>query len=300
MLTGIHFLLTYTCSFECDHCFLYCGPNAAGTFTVAQINDVLKQSVKLRTVENIYFEGGEPFLFYPLLMKGMQLAHDYNFKIGIVTNCYWAIAEDDAVLWLEPMKKMNLTDFSVSDDAYHQDEDESKNTAKKARIAAERLGLPVGSICIEEPKIVYEDDGSNKGKPVVGGGALIKGRAVEKLIEGLPRRPFTEFTDCPHEELVKPGRVHADCYGNTHICQGISMGNIWKTPLSKLANEYKAENHPICGPLVKGGPVELAREYGVDHDEQYVDACHYCFTVRKALIDRFPEYLGPRLVYGLE
>ena len=28
MLTGIHFLLTYTSLFECDHCFLHCGPAA--------------------------------------------------------------------------------------------------------------------------------------------------------------------------------------------------------------------------------------------------------------------------------
>ena len=33
MLTGIHFLLTYSCTSECDHCFLYCSPNAKGTFT---------------------------------------------------------------------------------------------------------------------------------------------------------------------------------------------------------------------------------------------------------------------------
>lgn len=28
MLTGVHLLLTYTCNFACDHCFLYCGPEA--------------------------------------------------------------------------------------------------------------------------------------------------------------------------------------------------------------------------------------------------------------------------------
>ena len=30
MLTGIHFILTYTCNFECDHCFLYCSPKSKG------------------------------------------------------------------------------------------------------------------------------------------------------------------------------------------------------------------------------------------------------------------------------
>ena len=64
-LTGIHFLLSYRCTDECDHCFVWGSPAARGTFTLAQIRDVLRQGQKLGTVDMVYFEGGEPFLFYP-------------------------------------------------------------------------------------------------------------------------------------------------------------------------------------------------------------------------------------------
>jgi MoaA/NifB/PqqE/SkfB family radical SAM enzyme len=37
MLTALHVLLTYRCTMACEHCFLYCGPAARGTFTLAQI-----------------------------------------------------------------------------------------------------------------------------------------------------------------------------------------------------------------------------------------------------------------------
>jgi len=47
MLTGLHFLLTYTCNFECDHCFVYSRPGAKGTFTIAQIRDVYNTPQKL-------------------------------------------------------------------------------------------------------------------------------------------------------------------------------------------------------------------------------------------------------------
>lgn len=46
MLTGIHFLLTYTCLFECDHCFLFCGPHMKGTFTLEKIEKVLDEAEK--------------------------------------------------------------------------------------------------------------------------------------------------------------------------------------------------------------------------------------------------------------
>jgi len=78
------------------------------------------------------------------------------------------------------------------------------------------------------------------------------------------------------------------------------MGNMWHAPLSQIVKDYDADLHPICGPLVKGGPALLAREYDVKHEDEYVEACHLCYLVRRALLDRFPRYLAPRQVYGLE
>jgi hypothetical protein len=128
---------------------------------------------------------------------------------------------------------------------------------------------------------------------------MFRGRAAEKLTAGLPRQPCAELRTCPHEELDAPERLHVDWRGNVHICQGLSMGNMWQTPLSRLVREYRARRHPICGPLLAGGPAALAKEYGVQLPDDFVDACHYCYTVRKALVDRFPAWLAPRQVYGL-
>ncbi len=129
---------------------------------------------------------------------------------------------------------------------------------------------------------------------------MFRGRAVEKLTEGLPRRPAGELTTCPHEDLQNPSRVHVDCYGHVHLCQGLSMGNMWQRPLSKLVFEYEADSHPVCGPLAKGGPALLAKQYDADSEEEYVDECHFCYLTRRSLINRLPEYLAPRQVYGLE
>jgi hypothetical protein len=297
MLRGIHFLLTYACNFECDHCFLYCGPNAEGTFTLKQVKEVLDEAVKTRTIESVYFEGGEPFLFYPLMVEGIKIAHDMGFTTGIVTNTYWATSEEDAQLWLKPLVELELADLSVSDDAFHHGEKED-SPAKRALAAAKRLGMPADSICIEEPTVEMDKE-QERGAPVIGGGAMFRGRAVEKLVEGLPRRPWKKLTECPYEDLRDPGRVHLDAFGHVHLCQGLSMGSMWETPFSTLVQNYDSESHPICGPLLRGGPALLAREYDVEHEDEYVDECHFCYLLRLALIDRFPQYLAPRQVYGL-
>ena len=173
MLTGIHFLLTYTCNFECDHCFVYSSPKAKGTFTLNQIiKEALDELIKIETIEWVYFEGGEPFMFYLLILEGTKLAQNRGFKTGVVTNAYWATSEEDAELWLRPLCKLGISDLSISDDAFH-----------------------------------------------------------------------------------------IDLSGYVHLCQGLVMGNMLEIPLSKLVKNYDADSHPICGPLLKGGPALLAKKY---------------------------------------
>jgi hypothetical protein len=298
MLTGVHFLLTYTCNLKCDSCFLYCGPEAEGTFTIGALRKVFDEIARIGTVEWVYFEGGEPFLFYPLLAEALRISHDMGLKSGIVTNSYWATSEEDAGLWLKPLCDLKVADLSVSDDLFHHGE-EKANPAKTAFVAAKKLGLPVNAICIEEPA-VSKDEERDKGAPVIGGNVKFRGRAVEKLTSGLPERPWRELNKCPYEELEAPKRVHVDPCGNVHVCQGLSMGNMWETPLSALIENYDAGSHPVCGPLARGGPALLSEEYNVGREDGYVDECHFCYLVRMALIDRFPQYLAPRQVYGLE
>ena len=122
---------------------------------------------------------------------------------------------------------------------------------------------------------------------------------MEKLIQGLPQKDWQCFSACNREELVNPGRVHIDPFGNVHICQGLIIGNVYKSPLSQIMKTFEPTKHPIIGPLLDGGPAELARKYDVPHQEQFVDECHFCFLLRKTLIEKFPQHLAPNQVYGL-
>jgi len=264
--------------------------------TLPQIRRVLDDAQKIGSVEWIYFEGGEPFLFYPSLLESVRLSRDMGFKVGIVTNAYGAISEEDAEVWLRPLADLGVAYLSISDDSFHYEDGESP--AKRALAAARKLGIPTAPIRIQKPFVeAMPGQDQDKGAPVIGGGAMFKGRAVEKLTAGLPRRPWQELNKCPHEDLQTPSRVHVDHYGHVHLCQGISMGNMWQQSLSVLAKEYDADAHPICGPLIKGGPALLAEQYDVTPEAEYVDECHFCYLVRRALVDRFPELLAPRQLY---
>lgn len=293
MLTSVHFLLTYACNFSCDHCFLYSGPQATGTFTVALLKQMLDQVRQVPGIDAVCFEGGEPFLYYPVLVEGIRYARELGLATGVVSNAYWATSPEDAGLWLRALADLGVGSISVSDDSLHFGE-ERETPARHALAAGSAMNLSMGTLRTEKPFVKMVD-----GRRTVAGSTLFKGRAVEKLVEGLPRRQWQELVTCPHEKLDDPSRVHLDAYGFVHLCQGLCMGNARTTPLPELLRTYRAADHPIVRPLVNGGPAALARELELPHEDAYVDECHFCYLLRRGLIDRFPELLAPRQVYGL-
>jgi MoaA/NifB/PqqE/SkfB family radical SAM enzyme len=296
-LSGLHLLLTYKCNFECDHCFVWGSPWQTGTMTLDRIDHILEQARDVDTMEWIYFEGGEPFLYYPVLVGGVRRAAESGFRVGLVTNGYWATAQEDALEWLRPFAGL-IEDLSLSSDGYHGADDAESYTAN-ARTAAQRLEIPTGTIGIAEPEA--SNAASAKGQIPEGEFAVrFRGRATEKLIGRADLHPSARFTDCPFENLREPGRVHVDPLGNLHVCQGISIGNLFRTPLRRICEEYDPDSHPIVGPLLRGGPIELARCHDVSCAERYADACHLCYETRRALRSLFSDHLTPDQMYGVE
>ena len=246
--------------------------------TDEMLEHILEQAEKFGTIEWIYFEGGEPSLNYKQLCSGVQMARERGFRTGIVSNACWATTDAEALEWLQPFAGV-VEDLSVSDDAYHGSREGPQNTLI-ARRAAEQLGIPVDFISVGESSVLY------------------RGRAAEKLAPHVQQKPWSQFTKCPWEDLQYPGRVHVDAFGNLHICQGISIGNLLERPLTEIMHDYDPDTHPVTGPLLAGGPAELLMRYDLQHDEAYADACHLCYLSRCKLRDRFPELLTPGQMYG--
>jgi hypothetical protein len=296
-LTGIHFLLTYQCIYECDHCFVWSSPRAVGTMTLSQVLNVLEQAKQLGTVKSIYMEGGEPFLFYPITVDALRKADALGFRTGIVTNAYWATSVEDAVRWLHPLAQVGIADLSLSSDLYHGSSAMTE-TVLNAIEAADQLGIPTGVISIKVPEVCTAYAQMTDDDPDAGGPVRFRGRAAFQLTEGVARQPWTEFTSCPDEDLKEPGRVHVDAYGLVHVCQGLTIGDLGQRSLEEIVVEYDPLSHPVIGSLAQGGPVALVERYGLPHEEAYADACHLCYQARSALRNDFPECLGPDQVYG--
>lgn len=292
-LSGLHLLLTYQCTYECDHCFVWGSPHQRGVLSIEQIEGILKQAQEAG-VEWIYFEGGEPFLYYAVLVRAVRMASEMGFSIGIVSNAYWATSVPDAAEWLQPFAG-RLADLTVSSDLYHC-EKELGEGPQNALAAAKWMNIPAGMISVAQPD---EDATQSRGQIEEQSAVMYRGRAAVVLTPRAARHPWEGFTECPHEDLREPGRVHLDPLGNLHICQGVVIGNVFEKSLKQICAEYDPDAHPICGPLLEGGPAALVSEYNLPHEETYADACHLCYAARLSLRGRFPELLKPDQMYGV-
>ncbi|NIR87125.1 radical SAM protein [Candidatus Bathyarchaeota archaeon] len=296
-LKGVHLLLTYRCDAECDHCFVWGSPSATGVMTFKDALAILSEAKKLDTVNYISIEGGEPFLFYPIMIKAMREALKLGFHVELLSNCYWATSVEDAVEWLLPVAETGNTELSLSSDLFHADSwelEEVKNAVK----AAKKLGIPVGVLSVKDPRAKVPCPSEIEGAKVGLSELMYRGRAASKLLQDADKKSWIEFTKCPYEDLENPERVHVDPYGHVHVCQGISIGNALQQPFSEIIRAYDSLSHPIIGLLVKGGPALLVREFDLPHGRFYADGCHLCYDCRLHLKSRFPSILAPGQMYG--
>ncbi len=295
-LNGLHLLLSYQCNYECEHCFVWGSPWQHGTMSLADIINILSQAKEVGTIEWIFFEGGEPFLFYPILVTGAREANKAGFRVGVVSNAYWAVTDQDALEWLQPLEGI-VEELSLSKDLFHGNEPQIQRV-ENALTAAKFYDIPANVISITHSGLTTSMN--NFGQLLPGESQLMyRGRAAEKLGNQTKQHPWHIFTACPFEDLHDPGRVHLDPLGYVHICQGIVIGNIFYTSLAEICSKFNPDHHPMIAPLLKNGPVGLVEQFNIAPDRTYADACHLCYSTRKALWQSSPETLAPAQMYGV-
>jgi len=86
-----------------------------------QIRNILSEAIALGTVNSVSFEGGEPFLYYPILIKAVEEAAEIGFHVEVLSNCYWGNSSEDALEWLGTLAKAGNVELTLSSDLYHGD-----------------------------------------------------------------------------------------------------------------------------------------------------------------------------------
>ncbi len=278
-LRAIHFLISYGCSSECDHCFVWATPRRLAGMTAEQVDEFLEQIASLGMVTEVCGEGGESFTRYQVLLHFLRRATALGLSASALTNASWVTSRQQAEERIAELMAAGLTNLGISTDRWHQRYvpvervDTLLEVCEAAGLAAARMETTPESV-------------------------MFRGRAAERLAPQMPTRPAEELTVCPHEQLGSPSRIHLDCYGWLHLCQGLTLGG---ESIQEAVANHDPQRHPLVAILLDGGPCALgkyAAELGFQMHHGYVDGCHLCYRAREFLRPKFPDLLGPDEMYG--
>lgn len=234
--------MTDRCSASCRICCFCCSPKNKNVISEELMLRIIDQAKEQNGIEYIGFSGGEPFLYYDLLKKGLLYAKKRGFKTSVATNGFWGRWPDETLenrLGAFPVDQM-----TISTDCYHQQyipEQDLKKAISAARAANINLKVGIG----ETKSGMSSGDffgtlGSYKYLMSFYTYPLVRaGRARE-----LPENDFFRYEDSGDVRCNPMGLVAVRFDGEVYPCceqmvfeTGLSMGNIHDRTLRDILSD---------------------------------------------------------------
>ena len=114
---GLCLIITDKCSASCDICCFGCSPKNSNVMTEELMIKAIDEAADIGSFQQIGFSGGEPFLYFDLLKKGITYAKEKGFATSVATNGSWGSWDDDTIY--KRFSSLPLDQVSLSYDAYH-------------------------------------------------------------------------------------------------------------------------------------------------------------------------------------
>ncbi|MCP4542243.1 MAG: radical SAM protein [Chloroflexi bacterium] len=318
-------ILSYRCHSGCKHCIYNCGPGwEKEVMSPNMLRQALETVLTWPQTPQVHLTGGEPFLHFPLLLKGTRMATELGIWVYVETSGGWCTDEVEAVERFSALREAGLQAVLISCSPFHAERIPPARTTRTIRAALEIFGSRRVTVYMSQfleimqrfsddlerptPLSRYEEElglaGAHRllweGYHVVSGGRA--GYELSYLAGAYPAETFAG-TSCAGEALYAQ-HSHLDLYGNfiPAWCGGLTVGD-WRD-LAQVQDSFQKKSYsPLLKMLVEQGPYglcEMAGErYGYQfRAEGYTGKCHLCVDVRRHLVemDDFAE-LRPRGFY---
>ncbi len=295
---AVSIILTDKCNASCQICCFGCKPQNNQVIDESLMLDVIEQASRNKNIEYIGFSGGEPFLYYELLKKGVNYAKELGFKTSVATNGFWGEWSEDELH--SKLSELQLDKMFISTDYYHSQYIPS-DIFGQAIVAAKTLGIDT-EVGIGETK-----SGQSSGEYFQGLGDykylmrlytypfVRAGRAEE-----LPYEDFYRFTESKNLRCRSNGLISVRYDGEVFPCceqmvfdTTLALGNIREKSLEDILSDQA--NSALLAVLMSEGfnqIVETAKEtFKLAIPEFCASSCEICHTLFK---DReFADKLKP-------
>jgi hypothetical protein len=265
----------------------------------------------------LHFTGGEPFLNFDLLLRGVEIAAELGIpSVFVETNCFWCTSDVTTNERLGLLKGKGLKGILISVNPFYLEYIPFERTERAVKLSQEVFGQNVmvyqagyyvqfsgfgikGTLALEE--YLGRVDLAEMRRSVE---LFLSGRAAYALGHLYPKYPADLFLHgrC-QPPLLRDWHNHVDNYGNyiPGYCGGISLGNARN--LDQMCEEgIDLDKLPVLKLLVAdelAGLLDFAvKDYGyAEKPEGYVSRCHLCVDIRRHLAKEDFDELRPKEFY---
>lgn len=312
--------ITYQCTAACEHCRFKCTTKPAPVIDFDLALRCITDLQKFNNLDFVVLLGGEPGLFPDLTHALTREIRQLGIPVRIETNASYAVSEDQASHFLEPLYALGAS-VMFSLDAFHEDFiplARIKNAVQVSQTLRGQYCLEMAYLNAsrrEHPRDQRSDALLADLKAqlpefapmkIYQGNVLFNGRAARNLApivcagRGLPENACTAVPWWYHSELETLELLILDAEGYLSKGCGIAIANINETPIPQILNNYDVRQHPFFSVLRDVGPRGFFKEaetLGYVRKPDYADKCHLCQEIREVLHSRYPEFLVPRQHY---
>lgn len=117
MKRSVCIIMTDKCNAECKTCCFSCSPKNSSVIDEKLMLKAIDDAAELGNADAVGFSGGEPFLYYELMKKGMEYAKQKGFGVTVATNGFWGSWDDRELV--KKLSALPLDHISFSYDYYH-------------------------------------------------------------------------------------------------------------------------------------------------------------------------------------
>lgn len=288
--------LGYRCNMFCSSCFIGERLHDHETeLTYEDCVEAIESAARLKTIGSVAFVGGEPFVYYKLMLRVAAYVHrHYQCPLNVTTNASWGKSPEMVQRLLDPLHALGLRWMLVSLDEYHLE----FGTIRQAALCLDRaVGLGIDT----SVQVILRKGGPRAADFREELASEIDVDAIkwienpcsaignaETLLEpeDLTWHARVPVGGCNAGEIlnVQPDGEVKPCCGAGLMSDRLSLCNAKTESIYK--GVQKAEVDPLLNSLIAHqGPreleamlIEAGREDLVERHAPFTDACHACHS----------------------
>lgn len=276
------------CNISCRHCAPECGPEVRHPWDVPLLERVIAEAARVPNLRKmIHFAGGEPFLYFPQMLRLVRHGRLHGFGSSIVTNGFWGVNPARAAGMIASLVEHGLRRVELSVDHFHlefiptQTIRQSIRVLKDAGVFICMRVVTTRKHQVDETLRQFTPDDLD-GIEVNASGLIPTGRAVRQV----DAQEYYVSEEGAHGSCanflnltIRPDGNVGPCCAGAENTPSLSLGNVRATPLDRIAKD--AEQNLFLRQVVEEGPssfFDALRRAGLGGKirPQYTSICQVC------------------------